>query len=112
MEGQTGLQHRFLLAVEQLIKRATQECGYLPEEYIRTGANRLLSEPVSDDSMQLWARGRADLTIESLARHEEWKELFTGEEREAAERRYMEWSSAPLAEEIVSNLLAGISHPL
>jgi hypothetical protein len=120
MHGGNEVQNRFRLGLEQTISRAIEQCDYAPESYRRMvsehgaveAARRLLAKPVSDDSLQLWARGRPDLTIEAMARSEQWRELFSATEREAAGQRYGDWIAAPLADEVVSEVLAGIDHPL
>ncbi len=87
---------RFTEALQKMIERITVDCGYQPEQYIQTvtelggvqAAKHLLTEPqLSDDSVQLWARGRPDLTIEAIASNDDWKTLFSDEERSVAERR-------------------------
>jgi hypothetical protein len=113
-------QDRFDLAVREVVQRAVQQCDYEPETYLllagRYGgfeaARRLLADPVSDDSLQLWARGRSDLAIEALARSEEWKELFSADEQSLAERRCAEWLSAPAASELVAQVLTEAVNPL
>lgn len=113
-------QDRFDRAVVENIHRAVQQCGYEPETYLllagRYGgvhaAKRLLAGPVSDDSLQLWARGSGDLTLEALARSDQWKELFSADERSEAERRCVEWFSTPPVDELVADLLASAVNPL
>jgi hypothetical protein len=113
-------QDSFDLALRENVHQAVQQCDYQPETYLllagRYGgfeaAKRLLADPVSDDSLQLWARGRGDLAIEALARSEEWKELFSADEQLLAERRCAEWLSAPAASELVAQLLTEAVNPL
>ncbi|MGC9969250.1 MAG: hypothetical protein ABSE56_01550 [Bryobacteraceae bacterium] len=111
---------RFDLAVRENIHRAVQQCDYEPETYLllvgRYGglqaAKRLLADPVSDDSLQLWARGRGDLAIEALARSDQWKDLFSADEQLVVERRCAEWLSAPAASELVAQVLTEAVNPL
>jgi hypothetical protein len=120
MLGGGEVQDRFHRAVLQVISRAIRQCGYAPDLYLRMvsehggleAAKRLLAEPVSDDSLQLWARGKPDLTIEAMARSAQWSELFSTEEREVAQQRQADWSLTPVADEIVAEVLAGVAHPL
>ena len=87
---------RFTEALQKMIEQITVDCGYQPEQYIQTvteldgvqAAKQLLAEPqLSDDSVQLWARGRPDLTIEAIVSNDDWKTLFSDEERSVAEWR-------------------------
>lgn len=110
----------FDLAVTGNISRAVEQCGYQPETYLRMvsqygglqAAERLLAEPVSDDSLQLWARGRKDLTIEALAQSRKWKDLFSAGEQLVAERRCADWFTAPAADDLVAGLLSSAGNPL
>ncbi len=52
-------------------------------------ARRLLPH-MSDGFVQLWQRGRLDLTMESLILQPRWHDLFSDEEREIARRRLRE----------------------
>ena len=113
-------EREFRLAVTASIHRAVEECEYEPETYAQMvslhgslqAVGLLLAEPLSDDSLQLWARGRCDLTVEALAQREEWKDLFTHEARSVAARRYAGWLSAPAPGELVAMVLASIGNPL
>ncbi len=116
--GGDNLELRFHLAAEENIRRAVEQCGYEPQSYLtlvsRYGgleaARRLLAEPVSDDSLQLWARGRARLPTEALAQREEWKDLFSAEERTAARERCAAWV-ASAADAIVTQVLSRARTP-
>jgi hypothetical protein len=120
MPGASELQGRFHLAVEHIVNRAIQQCDFAPDSCLRMisehgevqSAKRLLAEPVSDDSLQLWARGKPELTIEAIAHCDEWWELFSVEEREVAQLRCAHWSLTPLLDEIVAGVLAEVGHPL
>jgi hypothetical protein len=113
-------EREFHLAVTASIHRAVGECEYEPETYAQMvrlhgsvqAVGLLLGEPLSDDSLQLWARGRCDLTIEALAQREEWKDLFTHEVRSVAARRYAGWLSAPAPGDVVAKVLASIGNPV
>lgn len=119
MTGERRLQDEFQSAFVHVIGRAVQVCGYLPDRYVRaaheqgalTAVKRLLAEPVSDDSLQLWARGRKDLTIEALARCEQWRDLFAVEELEVAEQRLAGWRVPSDFDEIVAELVNAVPHP-
>lgn len=110
----------FHLAAAGNISLAARQCGYQPETYLRLvsqyggleAAKRLLAEPVSDDSLQLWARGGRDLTIEALARSQEWKELFSAGEQLVAERRCADWFATPAADDLVASVLSRAGNPL
>jgi hypothetical protein len=100
MPNKNDRDNRFQIAWRELAEQAARQCDYKPEEYLHriaklgglSAAKQFLSEPPSDDSLQLWARGERDLTIEALARQEEWAGLFSDGERAIAERRYADWS--------------------
>lgn len=120
MPGRGQLRDRFHLAATENINQGIQQCDYEPDMYLRMvsqyggieAARRLLAEPVSDDSLQLWARGRADLTIEAMARSEAWKELFSEDERLVAEQRCANWLLTPAANELVAQVLTSVINPL
>ncbi|MEO8660884.1 MAG: hypothetical protein ABI693_20600 [Bryobacteraceae bacterium] len=100
MTKKADLDYRFQIAFRELAEQAVRECDYKPEEYLQgigrlgslNAAKHFLFEPPSDDSLQLWARGKRDLTIEALALQEEWADLFLESERAIAGRRYADWS--------------------
>lgn len=122
MLGPSAPEDRFHRAVEELIGRIIRECEYAPEDYVRAvglhggsqGVKRLLAEPLSDASLQLWARGRADLTIEALAADNDWRTLFSEQEQSVAARRAADMSFGPAALEIApetADALARIASP-
>ena len=85
-----------------MIEQIEVDCAYRPERYMLALAERdgvpaakhLLAGPLSDDSIQLWARNRRDLTVEALILNDNWRTDFSEEERAVAQRRYADMSSS------------------
>ncbi len=101
MAEHPGPEDRFGEALQAMIEQITDDCRYRPEQYIQTvielggvrAAKQLVAGPLSDDSVQLWARGRPDLMIEAIVLNDDWKSLFSEEERSVAEQRQADMAS-------------------
>ena len=102
MAEQFGSENRFTEAFQRLIEQIEGYCAYRTERYMLAlaelggvpAAKRLLAGPLSDDSIQLWARGRRDLTVEALVLSDNWRIHFSEEECAIAQRRYADMSSS------------------
>ncbi len=89
------VENNFNDRIMNFIRHVIADCKYAPNQYIERvrelggarAAKQLLSEPPSDDSVDICARGRPDLTIEAIVLNEEWKTLFSEELRAEAARR-------------------------
>lgn len=89
-------ERRFHGAMIEVYEKAKGETGYTATRFLQmvsdlgglAAARRLLAAPaVSDGFTALWERGRLDLTVEALVLSEQYRELFTEEEREGAAAR-------------------------
>ncbi|MCL6544048.1 MAG: hypothetical protein K6T61_02390 [Bryobacteraceae bacterium] len=119
MSEELRRRERFLAALAERTHICAAELDYWPEKYCLAlgeeqdfeGVVRLLRGPASDDSLQLWARGRADLTLEALVCEPAWRELFGQQEISEAEARLREWNAVdPKA--VVAALAQDAAHPL
>lgn len=90
------LERRFHGAMIEIYEKAKRETGYNATRFLQmvselgglTAARRLLAAPaVSDGFTSLWERGRLDLTVEALVLSEQYRELFSEDEREGAAAR-------------------------
>ena len=91
-----NLERRFHRAMIEIYQKAKRETGYNATRFLQmvselgglAAARRLLAAPVvSDGFTALWERGRLDLTVESLVLSEQYRELFSEDEREGAAAR-------------------------
>lgn len=109
-----GLRH----AIRIRIATASRETGYLPEGYLEAirqpdpaaGLRALLYGEAHEDSIQLWARGRLDLTVESFVLTPPWCECFTPEDRRKADDRLRDWNSIDPMESVAA-LVERSLHP-
>lgn len=114
-----GLRERFLAAFSERVQLCLTEADYWPEQYLTAvsekqelqGVERLLHGPASDDSIQLWARNRLDLTLEALACASAWRSLFDARAIGEAEARLREWNAVD-PEALVAALVQDAAHPL
>jgi len=90
------LERRFNRAMIEIYEKAKRETGYNATRFLQmvseigglASARRLLAAPaVSDGFTALWKRGRLDLTVETLVLSEQYRDLFSEEERERAAAR-------------------------
>jgi|GEM_PF-3484750 hypothetical protein len=119
MREELSRRERFRAALLERTHVCAAEAGYWPEQYCLAlgeeqdleGVARLLRGAASDDSLQLWARGRVDLTLEALVCAPAWRELFSGQELCEAEARLREWNAVDPAA-VVAALAQDAAHPL
>src|SRR5215207_1381990 len=90
------LERIFHRAMIEIYEKAKRDAGYNATRFLQMvselgglgAARRLLAAPaVSDGFTALWERGRLDLTVETLVLSEQYRQLFTEEEREGAAAR-------------------------
>lgn len=113
------LRGRFLEAFSQRVRLCLTEADYWPEQYLSAvlgkedleGVERLLHGPASQDSLQLWARSRLDLTVEALVCASAWQSLFPARAIREAEARLREWNAVD-PEAVVAALAQQAAHPL
>jgi hypothetical protein len=86
-----------------IYEKAKRETGYNATRFLHmvseigglAAARRLLAAPVASDGFTaLWERGRLDLTVETLVLSEQYRELFSEDEREAAAARLAAYRSS------------------
>ena len=119
MSEELSRRERFLAALMERTRVCGAELGYWPEQYSKAvreeqgleGVERLLRGAASDDSLQLWARGRLDLTLEALVCEPAWRKLFGQQELSEAEARLREWNAVD-PEAVVAALAQDAAHPL
>ncbi len=94
------LENQFDTAMMNIYKKAKSEANYNATRFLHMltehrglGTAKLLlhSTTVSEGYTALWERGRLDLTVEALVIHPKWRELFSEEEVEIAEKRLKEY---------------------
>jgi hypothetical protein len=90
------LQSGFDAAMMRIYQRALREAGYNATRFLQmlydhrgleTARILLHAANVSDGYVALWERKRLDLTVEALVLQEEWRTLFSDEERDIARDR-------------------------
>jgi hypothetical protein len=90
------LERRFHRARIGIYEKAKRETGYNATRFLQmvselgglAAARRLLAAPAASDGFTaLWERGRLDLTVETLVLSEQYRELFSDEEREGVAAR-------------------------
>jgi hypothetical protein len=95
-----GLEQRFDAAMLNVYRRALKECRYNATRFLQmlydhrgleTARILLHASDVSDGYVALWERKRLDLTVEAVVLAEEWRPLFTDQEREIARKRLAEY---------------------
>jgi hypothetical protein len=94
------LEQRFDAAMMNVYRRALSECHYNATRFLQmlydhrgleTARILLHASDVSDGYVALWERKRLDLTVEAVVLAEEWRPLFTDQEREIAQKRLAEY---------------------
>jgi len=95
------LEARFDDAMMNVYQRARDECDYKATRFLQmlhdhrgleTARILLHASNVSEGYVALWERKRLDLTVESLILSEEWRPLFSEQEREIARNRLAEYN--------------------
>ena len=86
----TELEKRFNIAMKDIYEIAKRECGYNATRFIQlvaekggvAAAKQLINKTGGTDGFTiLWQCGRLDLSVEAYVLKEEYRELFTDEER-------------------------------
>lgn len=94
------IEGRFDAAMMDVYRRALSECDYNATRFLQmlyehrgleTARILLHVSHVSDGYVALWERHRLDLTVEALILDEQWRPLFSDQEREIARRRLTEY---------------------
>ncbi|MGQ9635107.1 MAG: hypothetical protein ACUVXB_12785 [Bryobacteraceae bacterium] len=119
MREDGGLRGRFMQAFSERVRLCLTEADYWPKQYLAAvraiqdleGVERLLHGPASEDSVQLWARSRLDLTVEALVCAPAWLSLFPARVIREAEARLREWNAVD-PEAVVAALAQEAAHPL
>jgi hypothetical protein len=92
----SAVEQRFHQAMTDVYERARREAGYTAARFLSMlsevggleTAHRLLRAPEpSDGFVNLWSKGRLDLSVEAHALRPEFQELFSPEELERARQR-------------------------
>ena len=96
----TEAERKFNIAMKDIYETAKRECGYNATRFIQlvaekggiTAAKQLINKPGGTDGfITLWQCGRLDLSVEAYVLKEEYRELFTDEERKTCRRRLQEF---------------------
>ena len=96
----TDVERKFNIAMMDIYKTAKQECGYNATRFMQmvaekggvAAAKQLISKDGGTDGFAtLWEHGRLDLSVEAHVLKEEYKELFTDEERKMCKDRLKEF---------------------
>jgi hypothetical protein len=83
-------------AMLTIYKRARTECRYTPTRFLQMVSEQgglqaarslLASAQVSEGFTTLWEKRRLDLSLEALVLRQEWRDLFSDEERAIARQR-------------------------
>ena len=99
MTQPTDAERRFHRAMLDIYTEA-KKLGYNATRFIGMVSDRggletaralVCTDGGSDGFRALWERGRLDLTVERLVLEDEWRELFSPEERRAARKRLVEY---------------------
>lgn len=97
-------EHRFEAAMASIYKRAKAECGYNASRYLQllsekgglaTAKQLIRVEGGTDGFTRLWSLKRLDLSVEALVISEEFRPLFTEEERELCRDRLAQYNYQP-----------------
>jgi hypothetical protein len=96
---------KFDAAMLGIYQRAKSEAGYTPTLFLQmlydrggfdTARYLINTRKPSEGYLQLYKRGRLDLTVEALVvENPEWHDLFTPDELEKARRRLTEYRYSP-----------------
>jgi hypothetical protein len=87
-------------AMIDIYLRAKRECKYNAARFIQVVTNKggveaaralILKDGGTEGFAKLWELGRLDLSVEALVLRDEYRELFTNNEREACRKRLMDY---------------------
>ncbi len=96
----TEVERKFNIAMKDIYQTAKRECGYNATRFMQMvaekggviAAKQLISKPGGTDGFAtLWECGRLDLSVEACVLKDEYKELFTDEERNLCRERLLEF---------------------
>lgn len=96
----TNLEKRFSTEMKNIYVKADRECGYRATRFLQVLAERggvgaaksLINKPGGTEGFTtLWELGRLDLSVEALVIRDEFKSLFTDEEREMCKNRLKDY---------------------
>lgn len=96
----TETERKFNIAMKDIYQTAKKECGYNATRFMQMvaekggviAAKQLISKPGGTDGFAtLWECGRLDLSVEACVLKDEYKELFTDEERNICRERLLEF---------------------
>jgi hypothetical protein len=91
-------------AMMEVYRRALAECDYKATRFLHmlherrgleTARILLHASNVSEGYIALWERKRLDLTVEAVILGDEWRRLFTDQERGIARSRLAEYGYVP-----------------
>ena len=100
MYNMTEAERKFNIAMKDIYQTAKRECGYNATRFMQMvaekggviAAKQLISKPGGTDGFAtLWECGRLDLSVEACVLKDEYKELFTDEERNLCRERLLEF---------------------
>ena len=96
----TEAERKFAFEMRDIYETAKKECGYNATRFLQlvaekggvTAAKQLIRKSGGTDGFAtLWECGRLDLSVEVAVLKEEYKELFTDEEKEMCRNRLLEY---------------------
>ena len=96
----TETERKFNIAMKEIYETAKRECGYNATRFLKllaekggvVAAKQLICKAGGTDGFAtLWECGRLDLSVEAHVLKEEFKELFTEEERKLCRDRLLEY---------------------
>ena len=88
-------------SMKDIYNRAKKECNYPATRFkqlvaekggVEAARSLILKDGGTDGFAKLWELGRLDLSVEALVLKDEYKELFTDQEREACTNRLKEYN--------------------
>jgi len=99
-ETKKDAERKFHIAMREIYETAKKECGYNASRFMQivaekggvAAARQLIGKSGGTDGFAtLWEHGRLDLSVEAHVLKEEYKELFTDEERKMCRDRLLEF---------------------
>ena len=96
----TDVERKFNVAMMDIYKTAKKECGYNATRFMQmvaekggvAAAKQLIAKNGGTDGFAtLWEHGRLDLSVEAHVLKEEYRELFSDEERKMCRDRLIEF---------------------
>lgn len=96
----TDTERKFNIAMKEIYETAKRECGYNATRFLKLLAEKggvvaakqlICKDGGTDGFATLWECGRLDLSVEAHVLKEEFKELFTEEERKLCRDRLLDY---------------------